>query len=686
MPRPSGRRRQRHAATSTAKPAPGNAGQEPQPFDLDRFERLALSRHRGEVEQAFGLLHQLLALMEQSRGALPAGLSTQRSPGGPATPELERLTLLWTRIAHAISGLFLHPGFETLNFEGLWALLLLHKQLASIFHASSLETADACILAFDRAEPGQPFTIAEGDLPKVLLLYSLESRLELDLITSFEPVNRQAVLASCIALCSTPFCGSERAYHRREELLRYLCRQMQQHLLKEQALYLLTISAYMYCSYASSPDKHAIKGLIHRQWRERLAGEGLGDLVGRSEAWPRPPQSRTPAGAMGDPSEPGDHDAEANQDTRPLLLILHEWLATGTAMNRCYATWIAALRTRFRTVGMGLQRGTGMDPQALALFDAYVPLPEAVPIPQTVRAIREWCRVHQPAAVYYPSIGMGPHTVAAASIRLAPLQLMTQGHPASTGGSCIDVLVSSADYACLDGELLLDPDQLSEQLVLVPEGSMHWLTPARQSGDSLDRAERQRSRIAHPDLIPQIVISASPMKLSAPFLQLCQQIWQRTKLKAFWHFFVGEARGAQHLEIASTLRGYLGDNCKVYPHLEYQDYIKALHVGDIFLTPFPFGNSNTLYDYHAAGLIGVNLRSKELSCCVDSCLFRRLGYPEALMAESTEAYEAIASRLILDAAWRQEMYERSFAHSSDQEALFAGGDASRFADTVAALL
>ncbi|MEB3276088.1 MAG: hypothetical protein VKM92_03885 [Cyanobacteriota bacterium] len=663
MARPPARRRR----TPATSPAPAAAAAPaPAPFNLDRFEHLALSRHQGDVEQAFGLLHQLLAAMEKSRGSVPAGLSTQRPPGGPATPELERLTLLWTRIAHAISGLFLHPAFETLNLDGLWQLLLLHKQLASIFHASSLETADACILAFDRAEPGQPFTIAQQDLAKVLLLYSLESRLELELITAFDQVDHRAVLFTSVALCSTPFCGSERSYRRREQLLRYLCHQLEQHQLEEQALHLLTISAYMYCSYASSADKHAIKGLIHRQWRRRLADQGLTDLVQRGAAWPQPGTTKA--------------------DAKPVLLILHEWLATGSAMHRCYANWIAALRQHFHTVGMGLKQGTGMDPEALALFDSYVPLPEGVPIPQTVRAIWSWCQQHQPAAVYYPSIGMGPHTVAAASIRLAPLQLMTQGHPATTGGSCIDVLVSAADYAYLDGELILDRSLVEEQLVLVPPGAMTWLTPGWEGGPSRERAERQRSRIANPALVPQIVISASPMKLGAPFLELCQRIWQRTRGRAYWHFFIGEARGCLHLEIARTIRTYLGEDCKVYPHLEYKDYIKSLQVGDIFLTPFPFGNSNTLYDYFAAGLIGVNLRSGELSCSVDTCLFHRLGFPNSLIASSPSAYEDIAVRLILDSDWRQQLYHHTYDSNANHQAVFSGGDASKFADTVASLL
>ena len=645
---------------STAKPAPGNAGQEPQPFDLDRFERLALSRHRGEVEQAFGLLHQLLALMEQSRGALPAGLSTQRSPGGPATPELERLTLLWTRIAHAISGLFLHPGFETLNFEGLWALLLLHKQLASIFHASSLETADACILAFDRAEPGQPFTIAEGDLPKVLLLYSLESRLELELITSFEPVNRQAVLASCIALCCTIFCGSERAYSRREELLRYLCRQLEQHELEGQMLHLLTVNPYMYCSYASSADKHAIKGLIHRQWRQRLASQGISDLVRRGEAWPQPARHALPT-------------------DKPVLLILHEWMGTGHAMNRCYGPFLQALRRRFHTVGMGLQRATGMDDQALALFDSYVPLPEAVPIPQTVRTIWSWCRRHQPAAVYYPSIGMGSHTVAAASLRLAPVQLMSAGHPATTQNSEIDYLLVPDDFD-------LDCNQIHEQLLLVPPESIAWSHHPRQDNNRPIPYADVRHRNLQPGYTTQVIVSASAMKLGWPFLSFLREVHQRVQGQVFWHIFAGEARGAAHLEIRNCVRALLGEFCSVYPHLDYADYLVALRVGDVFLTPFPFGNANTFYDYSRAQIVGACLRGHELQSAGDAAFLEMLGFPPELIAADRHAYVDVAARLIEEPQWRLELHERIYGEHAPQSAAFTEGDPSLMVEAVHALL
>jgi hypothetical protein len=638
-------------------------------FDLERFERLVYSRYKPDIETAFGMLVGVLRQMHLSRGDVPQGILCSRI--SEALPEMDRLSALWTRLSTAFLTLFLNPAFEALNDDGFRQLLTLKPQLLTALQASVINNVDACIEAFNLTPDSETFSVPMDDLHKVLLLYSLDSRYEPTLIYGFANLDASAVIDTCIALCSSIFCGTELAYRRRNEMLRYLCEQLRSHQLSERSLIDATASVYMHCSYADSPDKHAIKGLLHQQWRRLLAEHGISDLCA-------PASSGLNAGAKSSPSE---QPAE-----KPTILILHEWMRSGCAMNRCYANWIASLRHRFHTVGMGLKESTVMDPDAIALFDDYVALPEQVATIEQVRSVHAWCRKHHPAIVYYPSIGMGVHTVAAASIRLAPLQVMTQGHPATTGGSCVDVLVTSADYARIDDRWLLDQRLITEKLELVPQGSMIWQTPAQKSGPSHDRAERQRIRAAQPSLIPQIVISASPMKLGAPFLKLCSHIWNHTKGKAFWHFFVADTRGALHMEVARTIQNHLGKDCMVYPHLNYKDYLEALEVGDIFLTPFPFGNSNTLYDYCAAGLIGVNLMSGELSCCVDTSLFHRLGFPSALIAADVGEYAEIAIRLILGSDWRQEMHRQAYVSGVDHHALFSSGDARKFADTMAELL
>lgn len=649
----------RSSASRPATPQPGPPPVAEQPFDLDRFEQLAFARYGDGIEEAFERLHSLLMAMERSRGDLPAGLLSCRVPGGEATPELERLNLVWTRIAHAVSALFLNPRFEALNWEGFEKLLLLQKQLATLFHASSLETSDAALLAFNiSSEPGT-LTVPKDDLYKVLILYSLESQYDFQLITNFEEADRAAVLFTCIALCSTTFCGSERSYTRRNELLRWLCDQLRKHALSEVALYLLTISGYMNCSYADAPDKHAIKGLIHQQWRQLLAAQGIGDLCAAATA---------------------AEDAAATLSTeaateKPTILILHEWLRSGCAMHRCYANWIAALREQFHTVGMGLKESTAMDPEAIALFDSYVTLPEGVTCLAQVRVVHNWCRKHRPAIVYYPSIGMGAHTVAAASIRLAPLQVMTPGHPATTGGSAVDWIVIPDDFD-------LDPRQLEEQPLPISRKSIAWASPLKQSLETpVSPYEHPRSRWAAPHTT-QVIISASPMKLGYRFLRFIQSINNSLQGRVFWHIFLADSRGALHLEIQRCIQDLLGEACKVYPHLGYDDYVRALRVGDLFLAPFPFGNANTYFDYAHAELVGACLRGNELQSSGDAPFLERLGFPPELITSSEEQYLDIARRLISDPPWRLDLYERVYGTGSQQHLNFTTGDPSLFCDAL----
>jgi hypothetical protein len=641
--RPS--RKPRSSAPRPATPQPGPPAAAEQPFDLDRFEQLAFARHGDGIEEAFERLHSLLMAMERGRGDLPEGLLSSRVPGGEATPELERLNLVWTRIAHAVSALFLNPRFEALNWQGFEKLLLLQKQLATLFHASSLETSDAALLAFNiSSEPGT-LTVSKDDLYKVLILYSLESQYDFRLITNFEQADREAVTFTCIALCSTPFCGSERSYKRRNELLRWLCDQLREHALSEAALYLLTVTGYMTCSYADAPDKHAIKGLIHQQWRHLLAAQGIGDLCAAATA----PDGAAATLSTTAPSE------------KPTILILHEWLRSGCAMHRCYANWIAALREQFHTVGMGLKEATAMDPEAIALFDHYVPLPEGVTCLAQVRAVHTWCRQHRPAIVYYPSIGMGAHTVAAASIRLAPLQVMTPGHPATTGSSMIDCMIVSKDHTNLGDSSHLDETLISEQLLYLAKGSMSWRNPLKALqalGNQCEIPSDAEQRTT------QAIISASPMKLGWPFLNFIANINKACNANVFWHFFIADSRGALHLDIRNAIRSQVGLNCNVYPSLNYEDYIKAIQVGDFFMCPFPFGNANTIDDYYTAGIPGSCLISKELQA-PDAVLLANLGFPPELLASNLNDYHEIALRYILDSGWRKLMVERIYgSHAS----------------------
>ena len=625
-------------------------------FDLERFERYVYSRYKPDIETAFGMLVAMLRQMQLSRGDVPQGILCSRI--SQTLPEMERVSVLWTRISTAILTLFLNPAFEALNADGFCQLLTLKPQLITVFQSSVINNADACIEAFNLTTDSEAFSVPIDDLYKVLLLYSLDSRYEPKLIYGFASQDRAAVIDACIALCSSIFCGTELAYRRRNEMLRYLCEQLPSNQLSERSLMNATASVYMHCSYASIPDKHAIKGLLHQQWRRLLAEHGIRDLCEAREV-----QKASAPGSISDEPTP-----------KPTVLILHEWLRSGCAMHRCYAKWIAALREQFHTVGMGLKEATAMDPEAIALFDHYVPLPEGVSCIDQVRAVHNWCRQHRPAIVYYPSIGMGTHTVAAASIRLAPLQVMTAGHPATTAGSAVNHLVLPDDFE-------LDAQLLTEKLLVIPRDCVAWTSPFRDESRIPAHAQDPAGRWKHPHTT-QVIISASPMKLGYPFLCFISELNKVLHGKVFWHFFLADSRGALHLEIRHCIHSLLGDTCKVYPHLNYGDYVQALRVGDVFLSPFPFGNANTYFDYAHAQIMGACMRGNELQSAGDAPFLERLGFPKELITSNEAEYGQVAERLIADPAWRLKLHEQIYGEGAESHIAFTQGDPSLFANAL----
>jgi predicted O-linked N-acetylglucosamine transferase (SPINDLY family) len=67
---------------------------------------------------------------------------------------------------------------------------------------------------------------------------------------------------------------------------------------------------------------------------------------------------------------------------------------------------------------------------------------------------------------------------------------------------------------------------------------------------------------------------------------------------------------------------------------------------DLFLNPFPFGNTNGIIDTVTAGLVGVCKTGREVHEHIDQGMFGRLGLPSWLVASSVDDYVKAAVRLI----------------------------------------
>jgi len=550
-----------------------------------------------------------LQLIDIHHGSV-AGITLAHTPPGLSAEELELLVA--ARLAQAIGTLFADPGF-TLSDGGFFDFITRQRWIGTIFAATPLRNADHVIRALGavRAPEGTHLDLEHPALLKACVLYTLESDLSLDVDELWYRSPR--VCASLLmALLSPRMNLSVNGHHKRELILGWLPSRLDQ---------LQTIAAvpegfihdvWMHCSYALREDKHAVKAPLNRLIRRRLLAEGLSDVL-----TPYEPPPELPA--------------------KPTLMVVLEWFHTTHSIYRTHSLSMLSLKERYHLVGVGLQEYT--DDTTRAMFDEFVPLTNADPIVENVRKTRAAAARLRPQLVYYPSLGMYPYTIYAANLRLAPMQMVALGHPATT-------LAPTMDYVVVEEDYIGDPACFSERLIVVPKAAIPYRPPAHWP-----------ERFTHQPRLPgtvRVAVIGATMKMNAPFLQTCRAISERASTRVEFHFIPAFANGLTWLvardQIARQVPGAV-----VHRHMPFDRYLECISGCDMFLNPFPFGNTNSIVDAVSQGLPGVCRSHREVHSNIDRGLFGRLGLPPDLSADSEASMIDAALRLIDDSALRESL-------------------------------
>ncbi|EJL0326431.1 cobalt ABC transporter permease, partial [Escherichia coli] len=101
---------------------------------------------------------------------------------------------------------------------------------------------------------------------------------------------------------------------------------------------------------------------------------------------------------------------------------------------------------------------------------------------------------------------------------------------------------------------------------------------------------------------------------------------------------------------------------------------------ELFVNPFPFGNTNGLVDTVRQGLPGVCMTGPEVHTHIDEGLFRRLGLPETLIARDREEY--ITAVLSLTETPRLRERLQKYLTENDVEKVLFEGRPEKFAERV----
>lgn len=521
-----------------------------------------------------------------------------------ANLEQEYYVYFCTRMANAITQLFTDPALN-ISDVGTQRFLTLQRWLALIFAASPFVNADHILLTYNRhPNPSNPYLDYELEnnpavWAKFAILYLPESNISIQFDALYQIAPKLAG-SLAFALQSPRFIGTPNAFNKRAEILQWFPQRLAEFENLDGLPSGISHDVYMHCSYDTAPNKHDVKKSLNQVIRRHLLALGWQDR---------------------DVSQIG------YKNGKPVMVVLLEHFHASHSIYRTHSTSMIAAKEHFYLIGLG---GNAVDAAGRAVFDEFHVL-DGKSLYEKVEALREICETHQAAIFYMPSIGMDLTPIFASNTRLAPIQVIALGHPATTHSDFIEYVIVEDDYVGSE-------DCFSETLLRLPKDALPYV-PSASVPQNIEYKLRENPEVVN------IGVASTTMKLNPYFLQACQAIRDRAKVKVHFHFALGQSSGITHPYVTRFIKSYLGADATAHPHQPYHQYLSVLHNCDMLINPFPFGNTNGIIDMVTLGLVGVCKTGAEVHEHIDEGLFKRLGLPEWLITQTVDEYVACAIRL-----------------------------------------
>lgn len=268
--------------------------------------------------------------------------------------------------------------------------------------------------------------------------------------------------------------------------------------------------------------------------------------------------------------------------------------------------------------------------------------------------------------VYYPDIGMDVETVYLANLRLAPIQIMGYGHPASTHGAEIDYFIAGQET-----ELPEYADRyFSERLVMLPGMGMIPVWPERSF-------KRDKPVAGQKDVI--INCPWTLLKINADIVDLLREVVDECSQSLRIRFFAGHdisEMGAQPVYM-QELQDLLGiESVELHGLMSYQEFLHRMSGGDLTIVAYPFGGFNTIIDSLYAGVPVVAREGNHGFNRFSTALLKRAGFPE-LVATGRAGFKEMILRLVEEPQYRIDL-SRRIAAGGIRERVIAGLDPAAF--------
>ncbi|AZG16027.1 MULTISPECIES: peptide transporter [Cupriavidus] len=590
-------------------------------FDITTFEHHC---YRSDPAIAFNGLRELLQKIADGYGE-----TSHLDEWEQSTEAINiRDEHMVTRLAAAITALATNPDFHMSEQDS--ASVLKHQRwLASIFASSPFRNADHILRALGIDETARDsFDIHPADLWKFQLFYLPQSEIKLDWDALWK-LDKGAAGGLAMAILSPRFQGTVAAHRKREFLLEWLPGRLDQVENLDRLPHVIMHDVNMFCSYADTPEKHSIKKPLCTLVRRKLAGMGVHDT---------------------------ERKAVAPKDgKKPVLLVVLESFQKNHSIYRTHSQTIDLMRRKFHVVGMGYR--DRVDDAGRAVFDEFIEL-QYHGVWNSAAHVRDISEKYQAQMFYMPSVGMFAVTVVVSAFRVAPIQIMALGHPATTHSPAMDYVVVEQDYVG-------DPACFSEQLLVLPPDGM----PYRPSANLLAWPPKPPARSSD---VVKIAVAATTMKLNPGFIETCGAIAREARVPVEFHFLVGQGSGLVYPQVRNMIQRVMGNKAVVHRDQRYGVYMDTIASCQMFANPFPFGNTNGIVDTVWPGLVGVCKTGREVHEHIDEGMFRRLGFPEWTIAKTVDEYKAAVIRMAENHEEREALAAKLAGREAIETHIFKG--------------
>jgi hypothetical protein len=601
---------------------------------LVEFE-LAIARR--EYATAVNITLAMLDSIDRTMGAIESFDVGGVPPGIELKDYYQRFA---TRFAAGFSDLIVNGG-HAISPMATEVLFAHHRWLDNIFAISGFQSTDHLAAHFGGGAGGQ-WRLNANNLGAFLLLFMpASSIMEINFDESIG-VNRAATVVALLAYLSARICVTPRACAFRERMLKWLPGKFGDVTLGTVLIQKMT-EPYCHSSYAMDADKHKLKADLMAQMRRACLAAGCAEF------------------------DPGKSPPKRE---KPRIVIVTEHYSLGHAIYRTHSRAVRALRERFEVIGV--LHGDPKEPEVLSCFDDVIRFPVG-DLMTVTKAVGDAILEREPDIVFHLGVGLTITAIALASLRFAPVQCVSYGHTATTMSPTIDYMVLPEDF-------VKSKTCYSEELLLLPPDAFPY-TP-RVIDPAVNAAQTAAGDPTTGEVM-KIAIPASVMKINSFLLAALSRIARGAERPIEFHFFPLGARGIAYFYLEREIKRQL-PNAVVHREVPHDAYLQRLLACAFFLCPFPYGNMNSIIDAVSLGLPGVCLDGPEAHSHADLAIFRRLGLPEELMAETADEYVAAAARLVNDKAWLARC--RRAAKRVDLEARFFAGDGSKFCEAVYGLL